>query len=79
MEAILNKTITTEYAGQYSVIKLGTMLEYLLDIYQISHNKNMFVRKVMDGLTDETDHVSDADTKTLQDLYVAIWCDRYNN
>lgn len=79
MEAILNKTITTEYAGQYSVIKLGTILEYLLEIYEISNNKNVFVRKVMDGLTDETNDVSAKDTKTLQDLYVAIWCNRYNN
>lgn len=77
MEAILNKTITTEFEGQFSLVTLGSMADFLINMYEIAISKEDFIRKAINGMTDETNDLSDGDKTTLGDLYLYLFCNRY--
>jgi hypothetical protein len=69
MKAILNNTITTEYAGQFSVITLESIVDYLTNVYEIAISQADFIRKAVEGLTDETNELSSGDQTTLAEYY----------
>jgi hypothetical protein len=69
MKAILNKTITTEYNGEFSVITLESIVDYLTNVYEVSISQADFIRKAVDGLTDETNELSSGDKSTLAEYY----------
>jgi hypothetical protein len=69
MEAILNKTITTEYNGEFSVITLESIGDYLTNVFEVSIGQRDFIRKAIMGLTDETDQLSSGDQTTLAEYY----------
>jgi hypothetical protein len=77
MEAILNKKITTEFEGKLTKIKVGDVIDFLINTYEISNNSKAFVRNAVHGLTDTTFDMSEKDKKVLSELYYELWCSRY--
>lgn len=69
MKAILYKEITMEYQGSYSTIEIGSIVDWLVNIKEISNDLNDFLIKVTNGLTDETSKLSAKDNGILAEFY----------
>ena len=69
MKMNVNRTITKEYKGIKTLVKLADIEKLLNDIFETAYSANNFISKVTLSLTDETEKMSHEDNYTLDMWY----------
>jgi len=64
-----NRIIKSESEGQIIEITIGSMIDWLFNIIEISISKEDFINKCTMGLTDETSELSLEDQDTLSEFF----------
>ena len=69
MKMNVNRTITKEYKGIKTLVKLADIEKLLNDIFETAYSANNFISKVTLSLTDEMEKMSHEDNYTLDMWY----------
>jgi hypothetical protein len=66
----MKTTIHTENEGIKEEVLISSIEDYLLNIMEISSNVIDFIQKATNGLTNETNSLSEEDQETLEEFYI---------